>query len=142
MDNADMSMKAIVVVEPVIQTGVPKPGETKIDSEIVFAFEPMDVDVVVNPTVASVDEEEQTIPNASVYLPDSVFSHGQFYVALSRGISRSTTKANATSGLMHLIAYIMDPTAEAYGLFCMRFTFSGVEAPCVLFKLSFSCMGM
>ena len=28
----------------------------------------------------------QTIPNVSVYLPDSVFSHGQLYVALSRGI--------------------------------------------------------
>nr|GEV33714.1 hypothetical protein [Tanacetum cinerariifolium] len=72
MDNTDMSMKEIVVVEPVIQTGVPKPGETKTDSEIVFAFEPMDVDVVVNPTVASVNEE--------------------LYVALSRGTSRTTTK--------------------------------------------------
>ena len=28
----------------------------------------------------------QTIPNVGVYLPDSVFSHGQLYVALSRGI--------------------------------------------------------
>ena len=34
----------------------------------------------------------QTIPNVGVYLPDSVFSHGQLYVALSRGISRETTK--------------------------------------------------
>jgi ATP-dependent DNA helicase PIF1 len=34
----------------------------------------------------------QTIPNVGVYLPDSVFSHGQLYVALSRGISRRTTK--------------------------------------------------
>ncbi|GKE30994.1 hypothetical protein Tco_1450316, partial [Tanacetum coccineum] len=43
-----------------------------INSEIVSAFRPLDVDVVVNPTVASVDEE--------------------LYVALSRGISRTTTK--------------------------------------------------
>ena len=34
----------------------------------------------------------QTIPNVGVYLPQSVFSHGQLYVALSRGISRMNTK--------------------------------------------------
>ncbi|GKD69425.1 ATP-dependent DNA helicase PIF1-like protein, partial [Tanacetum coccineum] len=34
----------------------------------------------------------QTIPNVGVYFPDSIFSHDQLYVALSRGISRATTK--------------------------------------------------
>ncbi|KAJ9557874.1 hypothetical protein OSB04_012488 [Centaurea solstitialis] len=34
----------------------------------------------------------QTIPNVGVYLPEPVFSHGQPYVALSRRISRLTTK--------------------------------------------------
>ncbi|XP_075096269.1 uncharacterized protein LOC142174382 [Nicotiana tabacum] len=34
----------------------------------------------------------QTIPNVGLYLPQHVFSHGQLYVALSRGISMSTTK--------------------------------------------------
>ena len=33
----------------------------------------------------------QTIPNVGIYLPELVFSHGQLYVALSRGVSRSTT---------------------------------------------------
>ncbi|KAL4561807.1 hypothetical protein LXL04_033981 [Taraxacum kok-saghyz] len=34
----------------------------------------------------------QTIPNVGVYLPESMFSHGQHYVAFSRGISRENTK--------------------------------------------------
>ncbi|KAI3496583.1 hypothetical protein L1887_38948 [Cichorium endivia] len=34
----------------------------------------------------------QTIPKVGIFLPESVFSHGQLYVALSRGISRDNTK--------------------------------------------------
>ena len=34
----------------------------------------------------------QTIPNVGIYLPEPVFSHGQLYVALSRGVSRETTR--------------------------------------------------
>ncbi|XP_039778097.1 ATP-dependent DNA helicase PIF1-like [Panicum virgatum] len=33
----------------------------------------------------------QTIPNVGIYLPEPVFSYRQLYVALSRGVSRSTT---------------------------------------------------
>ena len=33
----------------------------------------------------------QTIPNVGIYLAEPVFSHGQLYVALSRGVSRSNT---------------------------------------------------
>ncbi|KAL6176715.1 hypothetical protein ACLB2K_053348 [Fragaria x ananassa] len=40
----------------------------------------------------------QTIPNVGIYLPDHVFSHGQLYVALSRGISRATTKVLVKKG--------------------------------------------
>ncbi|KAL0414287.1 UNVERIFIED_CONTAM: ATP-dependent DNA helicase PIF1 [Sesamum radiatum] len=40
----------------------------------------------------------QTIPNDGIYLPDHVFSHGQLYVALSRGISERTTKVLVTKG--------------------------------------------
>jgi len=32
-----------------------------------------------------------TIPNVGVYLPEPVFSYGQLYVALSRGVSRKST---------------------------------------------------
>jgi ATP-dependent DNA helicase PIF1 len=37
----------------------------------------------------------QTIPNVGIYLPEPVFSHGQLYVALSRGVSRNTTRVLA-----------------------------------------------
>ena len=36
--------------------------------------------------------QDQTIPNVGIYLPDHVFSHGQLYVALSRGTSEASTK--------------------------------------------------
>ncbi|XP_061993673.1 uncharacterized protein LOC133711585 [Rosa rugosa] len=40
----------------------------------------------------------QTIPNVGIYLPDHVFSHGQLYVALSRGVSEATTKVLVKKG--------------------------------------------
>ena len=39
----------------------------------------------------------QTIPNVGIYLPEPVFSHGQLYVCLSRGVSRATTRILAKS---------------------------------------------
>ncbi|TMW80311.1 hypothetical protein EJD97_021588 [Solanum chilense] len=36
--------------------------------------------------------QPQTIHNVGLYLPQHVFTHGQLYMALSRGISMSTTK--------------------------------------------------
>ncbi|CAN6679398.1 unnamed protein product [Malus baccata var. baccata] len=43
----------------------------------------------------------QTIPNVGIYLPDHVFSHGQLYVALSRGVLMSTTKVLVKKGELH-----------------------------------------
>ena len=34
----------------------------------------------------------QTIPNIDIYLPESVFSHGKLYVALSRSTARKNVK--------------------------------------------------
>ncbi|KAG5611451.1 hypothetical protein H5410_022732 [Solanum commersonii] len=36
--------------------------------------------------------QDQTIPTVGLYFPQHVFSHGQLYIALSRGISMTTTK--------------------------------------------------
>ncbi|XP_050919633.1 uncharacterized protein LOC127137192 [Lathyrus oleraceus] len=40
----------------------------------------------------------QTIPNVGIYLPRHVFSHGQLYVALSRGASQTTTRVLTREG--------------------------------------------
>ena len=40
----------------------------------------------------------QTIPNVGIYLPRHVFSHGQLYVALSRGVSQNSTKVLIKEG--------------------------------------------
>ncbi|KAL6141081.1 hypothetical protein ACLB2K_059372 [Fragaria x ananassa] len=40
----------------------------------------------------------QTIPNVGIYLPNHVFSHGQLYVALSRGVSKATTRVLVKKG--------------------------------------------
>ncbi|XP_050896186.1 uncharacterized protein LOC127102912 [Lathyrus oleraceus] len=42
--------------------------------------------------------QEQTIPNVGIYLPRHVFSHGQLYVALSRGVSQTTTRVLTREG--------------------------------------------
>ncbi|KAL6286502.1 hypothetical protein ACE6H2_010892 [Prunus campanulata] len=40
----------------------------------------------------------QIIPHVGIFLPDHVFSHGQLYVGLSRGVSKSTTKVLVKKG--------------------------------------------
>ena len=40
----------------------------------------------------------QTIPSVGIYLPRHVFSHGQLYVALSRGVSQNSTKVLIKEG--------------------------------------------
>jgi hypothetical protein len=42
----------------------------------------------------------QTIPVVGVYLPEPVFSHGQLYVSLSRGVARKTTWVLAKPNLL------------------------------------------
>jgi ATP-dependent DNA helicase PIF1 len=49
----------------------------------------------------------QTIPTVGIYLPEPVFSHGQLYVALSRGVSRQTTRILAKPNID------IDPTGKS-----------------------------
>jgi ATP-dependent DNA helicase PIF1 len=49
----------------------------------------------------------QTIPNVGIYLPELVFSHGQLYVALSRGVSRSATR------VLTKLKVDLDPTGKS-----------------------------
>ena len=49
----------------------------------------------------------QTIPNVAIYLPEPVFSHGQLYVALSRGVSRGTTR------ILAKLRIDIDPTGKS-----------------------------
>ncbi|KAL7609961.1 hypothetical protein Lser_V15G13505 [Lactuca serriola] len=54
-----------------------------------FQHNVIDVEIAVGQHAG---KRGQTIPNVGIYLPESVFSHGQLYMALSKGISRATTK--------------------------------------------------
>nr|XP_051218929.1 uncharacterized protein LOC127336183 [Lolium perenne] len=49
----------------------------------------------------------QTIPTVGIYLPEPVFSHGQLYVALSRGVSKQTTRILAKPNID------IDPTRKS-----------------------------
>ena len=49
----------------------------------------------------------QTIPNVGIYLPELVFSHGQLYVALSRGVSPESTWVLAKRNMN------IDPTGKS-----------------------------
>ncbi|XP_075479005.1 uncharacterized protein LOC142519875 [Primulina tabacum] len=45
----------------------------------------------------------QTIPNIGIFFPNHVFSHGQLYVALSRGVSQNSTKILIKDGSVNLV---------------------------------------
>ncbi|RCV16041.1 hypothetical protein SETIT_3G105700v2 [Setaria italica] len=56
-----------------------------------------DITLPIRPSFAMTinKAQGQTIPNVGIYLPEPVFSHGQIYVALSRGVSQKTTRVLA-----------------------------------------------
>ncbi|KAF1883265.1 hypothetical protein Lal_00030370 [Lupinus albus] len=61
-------------------------------STIVWDEAPMQFPVRLSFALTINKAQGQTIPNVGIYLPNHVFGHGQLYVALSRGVSKATTK--------------------------------------------------
>ncbi|CAN6573919.1 unnamed protein product [Malus baccata var. baccata] len=54
--------------------------------------------VKISFSITTNKSQGQTIPHVGVYFPDHVFSHGQLYVALSMGVSKSTTTVLVKNG--------------------------------------------
>ncbi|KAL0430414.1 UNVERIFIED_CONTAM: ATP-dependent DNA helicase PIF1 [Sesamum radiatum] len=72
------------------------PLKTSKDAKMPFEMIRRQFPVRLNFALIINKSQGQTIPNVGIYLPDNIFSHGQLYVALSRGVSERTTKVLVT----------------------------------------------
>ena len=68
------------------------PLSPSVDISLPFKFKRKQFPVRLSFAMMINKSQGQTIPNVAIDLPEPVFSHGQLYVGLSRGVSRSTTR--------------------------------------------------
>ncbi|XP_026436677.1 ATP-dependent DNA helicase PIF1-like [Papaver somniferum] len=80
------------------------PMEPPKDSKLPFKLTRKQFPVPTSFALTVNKSQGQTIPHVGVYLQEHVFSHGQLYVALSRGVSRTTTKVLVKNGALPDIA--------------------------------------
>lgn len=74
------------------------PLQTTDDANLPFKMTRRQFSVRLSFALTINKSQGQTIPRVGIYLPDHVFSHGQLYVALSRGVSAITTKVLIKNG--------------------------------------------
>jgi ATP-dependent DNA helicase PIF1 len=66
--------------------------KTNASSVLPFVLSRKQFPVRLSFTITINKSQGQIIPNVGIYLPWHVFSHGQLYVTLSRGVSQNSTK--------------------------------------------------
>src|SRR6185436_3913600 len=71
------------------------------DTKLPFAFKRKQFPIRPAFALTINKSQGQTIPHVGIYLPEPVFSHGQLYVALSRGVLDITTKVLVKNGNIH-----------------------------------------
>ena len=72
--------------------------KTNASSWLPFVLSRKQVPVRLSFAITISKSQGQTILNVRIYLPRHVFSHGQLYVALSRGVSQNSTKVLIKEG--------------------------------------------
>jgi len=77
------------------------------DISLPFKFKRKQFPVKLSFAMTINKSQGHTIPNVRIYLPEPVFSHGQLYVGLSRGVSRNATRVLAKPKLD------LDPTGKS-----------------------------